>query len=145
MSSYAVVALFINAAWSLVWSLTGSSASSLQEAVSGTGGGERSMAALVAKLFTVAALFGCFTVFARFAKAHMQPPGAPTAAVTVPSADGRAALPLKATAVREPTPTNQRRRRSRLARSKSPNARRPSPPPRRVAPTALRARAYPNA
>ena len=56
ISSYAVVALAINFAWSLVWSLTGSSASSLQEAVSGTGGGERSMAALVAKLFTVAAL-----------------------------------------------------------------------------------------
>ena len=50
VSSYAAVALLINTAWSLVWSLTGSSATSLQDAVSGRGAGANSKSALVVKL-----------------------------------------------------------------------------------------------
>ena len=136
MSSYAVVALAINFAWSLVWSLTGSSASSLQEAVSGTG--ERSTAALLAKLFTVVALMGCFSVFARFAKARIQPPsgvdgGRSALAMTVEPVLTAAAMESQSGAALGSKSRNKSRR--RLARSRSPNWRGPSPKLRQAKPT----------
>ena len=69
VTTYFFVALGINTCWSLVWSLTGSSASSLQDAVAGNG--DTSTAALVAKLFTLAAFSGAFLAFGRFAKAQL--------------------------------------------------------------------------
>lgn len=74
--------MFINAAWSLVWSLTGSSASSLQDAVSGGAKGQSSRVALFAQLFTLAAILGAFTLFARFAKAQLSPEACEAAEMT---------------------------------------------------------------
>jgi len=71
VSTYLVVALCINSVWSLVWTLTGSSASSLQDAVSGSGS---SRGALVAKLLTIGCLMVAFASFTRFAKAQLLRP-----------------------------------------------------------------------
>ena len=59
-------------AWSLVWSLTGSSAKSLNEAL--YEGGNGSNKTVAAKVSSLAVLFGCFLVFGRYAKAQMTPP-----------------------------------------------------------------------
>ena len=83
VGTYFFVALGINTCWSLVWSLTGSSASSLQDAVSGKG--NTSIAANAAKLFTVAALLGTFGAFGRFAKERMQPPEDDASLTTSPA------------------------------------------------------------
>jgi len=98
--AYFLVALIINTCWSLVWSLTGSSAGSLQDAVSGKG--DTSTAALVTKLFTVVALFGCFTAFARFAKAKMQPPPEDAPASASATEDASAATAATTAAAKAP-------------------------------------------
>ena len=91
VSSYAAVALLINTAWSLVWSLTGSSATSLQDAVSGRGAGANSKSALVVKLISLAGLLGTFVFFSRFAKAQlMLPPKRAKPAATNGAVAGKA-------------------------------------------------------
>ena len=72
VNTYFVVALIINTAWSLVWSLTGSSASSLQEITEGRT--DMSKGKLVAQGFAIASFLLAFGAFGRFAKAQMQPP-----------------------------------------------------------------------
>merc|ERR1711988_1405928 len=71
IQSYAIVALLINTAWSLLWSLTGSSARSLQDALSGKGGDSHSTTALAMKLISLAGMLGMFVFFSRFAKARL--------------------------------------------------------------------------
>ncbi|KAJ1618459.1 hypothetical protein T492DRAFT_1092304 [Pavlovales sp. CCMP2436] len=66
---FAVITLVVNMPYSIAWSLTGSSASSLQEALSGdarTGG-----AAVLLKLGALLALFGALSVFARKCRAEL--------------------------------------------------------------------------
>lgn len=70
LSTYACIALTFNSLWSLVWSLAGSSASSLQEALEGNS----SVAGVAARLSGVAVLFGLFTMFGRYAKASLNVP-----------------------------------------------------------------------
>ena len=54
----------INTAWSFLWSLTGSSASSLQDALSGS----HSRASLFAQFSALAVLFGLLAAGSRYAK-----------------------------------------------------------------------------
>ncbi len=56
--------LVINTAWSFLWSLTGSSASSLQDALSGS----HSRASLFAQFSALAVLFGLLAAGSRYAK-----------------------------------------------------------------------------
>ena len=70
LSTYACIALTFNSLWSLVWSLAGSSASSLQEAMEGNS----SVAGVAARLSGLAVLFGLFTMFGRYAKAQLNVP-----------------------------------------------------------------------
>jgi len=73
IGTYAVIAFTFNTCWSVVWSLAGSSASSLQDVMSGKGG-ENSHAALLTQVLTLLVLFYALSQFARFAKAKMTPP-----------------------------------------------------------------------
>jgi len=70
-STYAGIALTFNSAWSLVWTLTSSSASSLQDALSGSG--NSSAGALAGKVSILFVLFGSFAMFGRYAKSQLQP------------------------------------------------------------------------
>jgi len=67
LSTYAGIALTFNSAWSLVWSLTGSSASSLQDLSNGNSSG----AALASKLSLLTMVFLLCTIFARYAKSQL--------------------------------------------------------------------------
>ena len=65
-STYAGIALCFNTCWSVVWSLAGASASSLQDVLSGKSG-ENSNAKLVGQLSSLVVLFYVLTQFARYA------------------------------------------------------------------------------
>lgn len=65
-STYAGIALTFNSLWSLVWVLTGSSASNLQDALAA--GGNSSVGALAGKLSGVFVLCASFAMFSRYAK-----------------------------------------------------------------------------
>jgi len=135
VTTYFLVALTINTCWSLVWSLTGSSASSLQDALSGNA--DTSTANLVAKIFAIGALFGIFGAFGRFAKAQMQPPSDDADEQVKGAAAESDAKP----ATTRPAAKSTRTADARSA-SKSP-ARRPrsKSPAGRVAPSAARGKA----
>lgn len=75
LSTFSGVVLGINTAWSIVWSVTGSSGSSLHEALAGGGAGSPSSAAL-AKLIGVATLGAALLALSRYAKAQLTPPPA---------------------------------------------------------------------
>lgn len=60
--------------WSCVWSLTGSSASSLQDALSGNG---TSAGGSVAKLSGLLVAFGVMVLVSRYAKTQLEPPASP--------------------------------------------------------------------
>ena len=69
---YAIIALVFNSLWSLVWTLTGSSASNLAEAMAGTG--QQSSADMAGKLMSLVVMLGAFAMFGRYARAQLKPP-----------------------------------------------------------------------
>jgi hypothetical protein len=115
LRTYGGVALVINSVWSLLWCLTGSSASSLQDAVNGAGG---SRAQLVAQLAVVLALTGVLAMFGRFARERWREAAritsggvaeaarSPVRSPGAPSTDSRSPPKI-------PIPSSSRRSRSR--------------------------------
>uniref|UniRef100_A0A7S2DSW5 VTT domain-containing protein n=1 Tax=Haptolina brevifila TaxID=156173 RepID=A0A7S2DSW5_9EUKA len=66
VSTYAGIAITFNVAWSLVWSLAGSSARGMEDLSNGGGGG-----AFATKVSILLVLFVLFTMFARYAKEQL--------------------------------------------------------------------------
>jgi len=69
LPTFALITLVVNVPYSIAWSLTGSSASSLQEALNGKPGNARG--ALVPKVALLLALFAGLALFARKAAAEL--------------------------------------------------------------------------
>ena len=87
LHTYFMVALIINSCWSLVWSLTGSSASSVQEALSG---GTSSFGTIAAKLTSLGALLYAYVAFSRFANRALSPTSSSTDLQSLDGADDAA-------------------------------------------------------
>jgi len=145
-STYAGIALTFNSLWSLVWSLTGSSASTLHDAMSA--GGSSSIGILAGRLMLLLVLFGLFAMFSRYAKqqfvdvAHGKRHAAarsPSPVLAVPELQPAAAPTDTVSAAPEPhdrpsSTTSSSSRRASPARRTSArrvSARRASPPRRR--------------
>lgn len=72
MRRYLLIAVFFNTMWSGVWVLAGSSAGSIANIIAGKAS-EDSTANLVSKVVMAICLFGCFSMFSRFASAQLKP------------------------------------------------------------------------